>query len=256
MSVRSGRRKRISSSRSLPRDVLHFFLDSPTCPQDRVIEIGRVDELRRALPRPISLPLLFLKAFGIVAAKYPELRQFYRRWPWPHILENDQNVAMMVVQRQHRGEPWVLWARFLEPENQPLDELQAALDGYVKGPVEETYRRQLQLAGLPTPLRRMLWWWTLNVSRKRSKRLGTYFLTTLAGQGCTIQHPANFLNSLTYGPIENGRTRLTLAYDHRLMDGVLVARALKQTERVLNGTIREELERMLEEREIPLPEAA
>ncbi len=247
MSVRSGRRKRISSSRSLPRDVLHYFLACPTCPQDREIDVGRLQEVRGRLARPVSLPLVFLKAFAIVARRHPELRQCYRRWPWPHVLENDQNVAMLVVQRRYQDEPWVLWAKFVEPENTPLVEMQAKLDDYLQGPVEQTYRRQIQLAKLPTPLRRVFWWWTLNVSTKRAKRVGTYFLTTLAGQGCTIQHPANFLNSLTYGPVADGRTRLTLAYDHRLMDGVLVARALKRVEQVLNGELLEELESLVDD---------
>jgi hypothetical protein len=248
--VSLGKRRRLSRSRSLPRDVLHFFNKCPTAPQDRVVDVSRLLAVQERFGRPFSWPLLFLKAFALVAAKHPELRQSYRGFPWPHVLQEDRNVAMLVVQRRFRDEWWVLWGQFESPENQSLELLQAQLDNYAHGPVETTFRRQVQLAGLPTPLRRVLWWWTLEVSRKRAKRVGTYFLTTLAGQDCTIQHPANFLNSLTYGPFDDaGRTRLTLAYDHRLMDGLLVARALKATEKALNGTILDELTALAERRD-------
>ena len=78
-------------------------------------------------------------------------------------------------------------------------------------------------------MRRLLWSWTLNVGGpNRVRRSGTFFLTTIAGHGAEIQHPPAFLTAnATYGPIdENGKSRVTLAYDHRLMDGRLIADAL------------------------------
>ena len=75
-------------------------------------------------------------------------------------------------------------------------------------------------------MRRLLWSWTFYVGGPaRVRRSGTFFLTTIAGQGAEIQHPPAFLTAnATYGPIdENGKSRVTIAYDHRLMDGRLVA---------------------------------
>ena len=101
--------------------------------------------------------------------------------------------------------------------------------------------------GFPTPIRRLFWWWTLNAaSSKRPRRAGTFFLTTLAGQGAEIQHPPAFLTSnVTYGPFdERGRSRVTIAYDHRLTDGLQIARCLKALEDTLNGPIAAELEEL------------
>jgi len=47
---------------------------------------------------------------------------------------------------------------------------------------------------------------------------------------------------LTYGPLSDlGHCRVTIAYDHRVMDGVVVADILKQLEVTLLQTVRLEL---------------
>jgi hypothetical protein len=133
-----------------------------------------------------------------------------------------------------------------------MTELQDSLDEYLGEPVKKMFLRQWQLSALPTVLRRLFWWWTLNVSgQKRAKRSGTFFLTTIAGKGAEIQHPPAFLTSnLTYGPMdENGRCRVTIAYDHRLMDGSLVADCLARLDVVLNEVLLEELTAIAESKD-------
>lgn len=52
---------------------------------------------------------------------------------------------------------------------------------------------------------------------------------------------------ISYGPINaEGRSRLTLAYDHRLMDGRLVAQGLQRLEQILNDVLADELRAMLD----------
>jgi pyruvate/2-oxoglutarate dehydrogenase complex dihydrolipoamide acyltransferase (E2) component len=47
---------------------------------------------------------------------------------------------------------------------------------------------------------------------------------------------------LTYGPLdEHGEARVTLAYDHRVMDGALVADILHKLERTLTESLVSEL---------------
>ena len=72
------------------------------------------------------------------------------------------------------------------------------------------------------------------------------FLTTISSRGAEIRHPPGFLTSgLTFGPIdERGCSRVTLAYDHRLLDGRMVADILADLEQTLNGVIAEELAAM------------
>jgi len=174
-------------------------------------------------------------------------------WPFAHLYEHPYTVAMVATHREFCGEPWLFWSRFTRPESRSLLELQRDMDRYLAEPVEAIFKRQVQFSGLPTFARRLLWWWNLNVSgQKRAKRLGTAFLTTLAGSGAEIQHPPAFLTAnFTYGPLdERGFSRVTIAYDHRLMDGRLVAHCLAEMEAALNGPVLAELQ------EFALPTAA
>ena len=239
--------------------MLHYHRKVPTCAHDRLCDLSRVAELRARLPRRISWTLLFLKAFGLVAANRPVLRQTFMGWPWAHVYEHPHTVAMMVTERDFRGEPWLFWSRFSAPETQPLESMQQSLDRYLQEPPERVFQRQFDLSALPTPLRRVFWWWTLNVSgEKRAKRTGTMFLTTIAGRGAEIQHPPAFLTvNMTYGPLdERNRSRVTFAYDHRLMDGATVAGCLADLETALNGPIAAELEEIIQSVESVTREAA
>ena len=68
-------------------------------------------------------------------------------------------------------------------------------------------------------------------------------VTTIAGRGAVIDQPPGIMTStLTYGPIGvDGKARIILTYDHRLIDGWYVADVLRQVEETLNTLIAEEL---------------
>jgi hypothetical protein len=230
------------------RDVLHFYRQVPSCAHSRVCDLSRPAALRRAMPGRLSWTVLFLKAFGLVAAERPVLRQCYLRWPWPHVYEHPHTVAMLAIERPFGGDRWLFWGRFVAPEGEPLPALKRRLDRYVEGDVERVFRLQWKFSGLPTFVRRIVWWWTLNVSGvARGKRAGTCFLTTLASRGVEIEHPPAFHTAnLTYGPLdERGRCRVTIAYDHRLMDGAFIGECLAEIEAAMNGPIAAELETLV-----------
>ncbi len=49
--------------------------------------------------------------------------------------------------------------------------------------------------------------------------------------------------TLTFGPVDRaGSVRVTMVYDHRVLDGLPVAAFLKELEELLNGAVSEELE--------------
>lgn len=247
-SVRRSGRLSVPRSRRLAIDVLHFHKQVPICAHDRQFDLSRVAQLRPQLPVRISWSVLFIKAFAIIAERRPVLRQTYQKWPWPHIYQHADNVGMLATHRMHEDEPWVFLSRFDTPERFSLMHLQTSLDHYLTEPVTKMFRQQWQLSGLPTFLRRMFWWWTLNVALdKKAHRAGTFFFTTLAGKGVEIQDPPSFFTSnLTYGPLdEQGRCRVTMSYDHRLMDGSIVADCLIELENVLNSVIADEMKSMI-----------
>lgn len=214
-----------------------------------MIQLGTLDSLRKSTPQRISWPVLFLKAYGLLAREFPVLRQAWMPFPWPSIYEHDSSVGMLAIHREYKNEPWLFWGRFCAPENSSLMELQQLLNHYQTSPVERTFKRYLILSAMPSPLRRLLWWMNLKVSgNARSRRTGTFFLSTLSGSGAEIDMPPSFQTGvISYGPINaEGRSRLTLAYDHRLMDGRLVAQGLQRLEQILNDVLADELRAMLD----------
>jgi hypothetical protein len=237
-------RRLVPRSRGLTWDVVRLYQQTPACAHVRTVDLSEVAAARSARAPRVSWAVLFAKAFGIVSAARPEFRQTFRSFPWPHVFQHARTTLMTAVHREFRGDPWVLWARLDDPGRRSLDDLQRTLDDFRTGPVEQVFRRQIQMSALPWPLRRMLWWWTLQVSgEKRAARTGTGFLTTLAGEGTEIPHPPSFQTvCLSYGPLdEQGRSRVVLSYDHRLMDGRLIALGLHDLERALRGPLLDEL---------------
>ncbi len=251
MAEEEPKRLKIPRSRRLTIDVLHYHQKVPTCAHDRICELEELTNLRNSVPVRISWSIMFIKAYALVAEKYPLLRQTYMRWPWPHLYQHPYSVAMMVTERELEGERWLFWSKFNKPEKKSLLELQTELDRYLTAPAKKKYRQQWQLSWFPTSIRRIIWWWTLNVSgQRKAKHSGTCFLTTLAGKNTEIQHPPAFLTgNFTYGPLDDqGQCRLTLAYDHRIMDGSFIADCLEEIESNLKGIIADELRSLSNDR--------
>jgi hypothetical protein len=242
--LRNGRRFRVPASRHLSWDLLAFHRSIPLCPHDRHMHLGPLNAARQQSPIRISWPALFLKAGALVAREVPELRQIWYRWPWAHLYQHPESIGILTVQREWQNERWLFWGRIPSPDGLTLPEIQRRIDWFRDGDVRDVFRKQVRFARLPFLLRRLVWWWNLNVATKqRATRLGTFFLSTLAGRGAEIQLPPSIQTCcLTFGPLdESASARVTLAYDHRIMDGALVADALHQLEVCLNTALVAEL---------------
>ena len=90
----------------------------------------------------------------------------------------------------------------------------------------------------------MLWRVGLYTSgRRRAKHLGTFGVSVYSALGAESLHPLSPLTStLNYGPIQpDGRVAVRIIYDHRVMDGSTVARALACLQDVLSGEMLAEL---------------
>ena len=104
----------------------------------------------------------------------------------------------------------------------------------------------LVVAGLPRPLRRFIWWLGLNIGRQRGNYFGTFGLSVYSALNVESFHPLSPLTSVVnYGPIDaNGEVNVRIIYDHRVLDGATIGRALARLEEILNGPIVEELRRL------------
>jgi hypothetical protein len=99
------------------------------------------------------------------------------------------------------------------------------------------------MARMPMPIRRLAMWFGLNLGRQRANYFGTFHLSVYSGLGAESFNPLSPLTTLlNYGPIDNeGSLNVRILYDHRVMDGATVARALERFEQILNGPVAEEL---------------
>jgi hypothetical protein len=234
----------ISCNRALVLDLLALSSREVYYPIEQTFELGELAALRSSAPRRISWTVVFVKAYAQVAAGIPQLRQAFCRWPWPRLCQCEENVAMVAINRRYQDEDRLCWGRLSHPERQPLTELQSQLEAFQQQPVDDIFRRQVRLSRLPTALRRLVLWCNLHFSRgRRARRLGTFSLSTLAGQNALNRfHPTLLATSLTFGPVgQDGRALVTLVCDHRVLDGALAARALASLQQALLTTIADEL---------------
>ncbi len=246
MSQPRGRNLRLSLPRRFVCDLLHFAQQVPTVPVQRRLNLAAVVAARQAAaPRP-SWAAVFTKAYAFVCAARPELRRSYLSFPTPHLYEHPSSVASIAVERDFGGEPAVLFGHVSAAERCSLAELDRRIRALKELPLERVgaFRRALRISAWPRPLRRLAWWVGLNVSgRKRAHFLGTYGVSTYSGLGAASLHPLSPLTTaLNYGVIdEAGCVDVRIIYDHRVLDGATVARALQDLDRVLQCEILAEL---------------
>jgi hypothetical protein len=240
-----GRRIALSRARRLVIDFLHFAAGIPTVPVQRRINLQPVIEARAALADRPAWTAIMVKAFALVSAEVPELRRAYCKFPWPHLYEVPAPVASVVVERDYEGEKALLIGRIKDPAALPLPELTRRVRALNETPVDDVkdFSRALRMTRFPRPVRRALWWLGLNWGRQRARHFGTFGISVYSALGAESLHPLSPLTTiLNYGVFSpTGEVDLRVIYDHRVMDGATVARALARMEEVLTGPIVAEL---------------
>jgi hypothetical protein len=240
----TGRYVSLSASRRWVGDLLAVSRSIPLVPFERRMNLAAVAAVRQAAG--VGWCALFTKALGMVSQRRPELRRSYLSFPWPRFYECSASAAMVAVERQWRGEDAVFFGQITEPENLSLIEIESALRHLKTSPIESIrdYRRLVRVSRLPLPLRRLA---LLAAHRlhgpTRVQYFGTFGVSVTAGAGAsalTLISPATV--TLHYGVIEPaGDISVRLTFDHRVLDGAPVARALTEMEETLSGELRREL---------------
>jgi len=241
-----GRWLPLSPFRRLVADLMHFSRQVPVAAAERRMDLRPLLAARQASASRPSWTALFSKAYGLLSRDYPELRRSYLKFPWPHLYEHPHAVAAVNVARRLRGEDIVLFCLIRGPENRPLEDLDALVRRHKHGPVEalRSYQRAVGVSRLPWPLRRWFWWAALNVfGRRRCHNFGTFGVTSVASQGAGLLQLCPLLTStLHYGLFDDrGRIEVRVSWDHRVTDGVTMARVLVDLEAVLNREVVREL---------------
>jgi hypothetical protein len=245
-----GRAIPLSISRRLVIDLLYFAKGIPTVPVQRRMSLGPLMAARAACRDRPRWTAMFTKAFALMADEFPEMRRAYVKMPWPHLYEYPISNAAIIVEREYNGEPALFSLSIKEPARRPLHGIGNELERAATGPVEDIgeFRRAIQVARLPRPLRRTLWWIGLNVGRQRGNYFGTFALSVYSALGAESLHPLSPLTTLlTYGVMDSGgHLDVRIVYDHRVMNGATVARALGRLEEILNSVILKEVRSLSE----------
>lgn len=241
-----GRTLSLSLPRRLVCDLVHFAHKVPTVPVQRAMNVAALNRQRTQLAVRPSWCTLFTKALALVSVEYPELRRAYLSFPWARLYEHSESIASVAIEREYKGENGVFFAHFVAPEKIGLLELETELRRLRTAPIESVpdFQICLSICRLPTMLRRFAWWYITNFrGYRKATWLGTFGVSVYSSLGAESLHPLSPVTStLNYGVIhDNGDVQVRLIYDHRVMDGATVARALGRLEQVLNGEILAEL---------------
>ena len=153
---------------------------------------------------------------------------------------------MMTINREYQGEERLFFARFGNPQNENLTDLQARYDYLRREPVEniQQFRHQINFAKAPSLVRRFAWWVMLNLwPEKRASHIGTFGMSISGYKGTYgSRHLGPLTTILGVDPTpRKGVSRLLLTFDHRVLDGAPATDVLAKVHRMLTTAIREEL---------------
>lgn len=233
----------LSRGRKLVVDLTRLHV--PSVPVQRFMNIAPVVEARAAAQGRPAMSAIFAKAFALVAEEVPVLRRAYIKLPSPRLYEYPISTCSMVVEREFEGEMVVLTTLIRDPARMPVTKLSEIIRTAKTVPVEQVknFKRMLELARWPTPIRRAIWWLGLNIGRQRGNYFGTFGVTVYSNLGAESLHPISPLTAvLNYGVIApDGKVAVRIMYDHRVLDGSMVARVLEKVEQKLTTDLVAEL---------------
>jgi hypothetical protein len=240
-----GRMIPLSVPRRMVIDLLYFARAIPTVPVQKRMALGPLMAARAACKERPRWTAMFTKGYALMAREFPEFRRAYVKLPWHHLYEYPQSNATIIVEREYRGEAGLFSISIKEPARQSLREIGQQLEYGSTAPVEsiKDFRRTMTFARLPKPIRRALWWICLNWGRQRGNYFGTFGVSVYSALNAESLHPLSPLTTLlNYGVMSSdGVLDVRIIYDHRVMNGATVARALARLEEILNSVILEEV---------------
>jgi hypothetical protein len=241
-----GRWLPLSPFRRVVTDLMKFSREVPSCTADRRMDLRPLIAARDACTNRPSWCVLFGKAYALLGRDYPALRRSYVKFPWAHLYEHPHHVMTLNLERQFGDESIVLYCLIRAPENRSVAAMDVLVRHHKDAPLESlrSFQRSRDIGRIPWPLRNWFWWASLNVSgRRRCHNFGTFGISSIAAQGAGLMHLIPVLTStLHYGLLDDeGQIEVRVSWDHRVMDGAPVGRALRDLESVLNREMVREL---------------
>jgi len=233
----------ISLARKLVIDLMHASV--PLVVVRRTMKLERLVAARALKAARPGWSAIIAKAFCIVAREEPWLRTFYLKWPWPHFYEVPKSVAMVAIVRDDIDKDAIVMLKIGAADELSLADVEVCIRRGKNAALDDvpSIKKALRVTRWPLPLRRLVWAVGLNIGRQRANYFGTFAITSIASRGSeTVVARAPGPNLISYGLVRADHTmELLFHWDHRICDGILIARALQRLEDVLNTVIADEL---------------
>lgn len=241
-----GKRIKISANRQFVNDLLRHAEKVPALPMQRTMDLSDLIEARKDCRQRVCWPAIFIRAYALVAEKFPELRRSYMAFPRPYIYEHPVNIATVSVERVYENERCVFFSRIFRPERTRLAEIDRTICDLQRLPVESipSFKLCREMGEANWLKRKFSWWGGLNVSGPyRASKFGTFGISVVASRGAASLYLLSPLTTaLNYGVFRpDGTIDVRVTYDHRVMDGAIVAEALVALEDTLQTTLSREL---------------
>ncbi len=246
-----GRMIRLSVPRRIVIDLLYFASGIPTVPVQKRMSLGALVAARAACRERPRWTAIFTKAYALMAREFPEFRRAYVKIPWPHLYEYPASNATVIIERDYRGEAG-LFSISDQGTGKPVaarhrPSARACFDGAQSRSIKD-FRRTIQFARLPPPATAGALVDMPELGRQRGNYFGTFGVSVYSALNAESLHPLSPLTTLlNYGVISSdGVLDARIIYDHRVMNGATVARALARLEEILNSAMLEEVRALAE----------
>ena len=239
MTILRGHRVPLSLSRRWVGDMLHFSRGVPLVAGERVLRLKPLALARRSIPHPPTWNSLIIKALGTAGLRHACLRRSYMPYPWAHLHEANHSVASVVFDRDVFGESATVMAPMIAPELMTTQDIHQKLQNWKTNPMDShgALRRLVRNARYPWPVRRVLWNLGLYANGDlRARNFGTFGVNSVAGmRGTMLMFQTPITSVWYYGSVNSaGEMQMQCAFDHRVMDGVHMARAWLELEAILH----------------------
>lgn len=225
------------------------------------MDLSLIDRLRKQASPRISWAMIMMKAYCYVANQFPFLRQVYVPWPRAHLYEHSDNVCSIALSRKVDGQERLYCARFNKPDQLYLWQLQEQYNRYRRMPVDQIkqFTHQTRFARTPALLRKLGWWiMTGWLGRYRVNQMGTFGMSLSRFRKSVGYYHLGPLTTILGYEIDPDpkKVRVTITFDHRVVDARPVIGAMELLEKTLLDEIRGEFETMIEEQQASVEKRA
>ncbi len=235
-------------TRTFIRDVIHYAKKTPLCTIEKSINIAEVQSAKKRIVKKAGWASIFIKAMGLASYEFRELRQTWVPLPYPHLYEHPTPIASVAINRMVENKDAVLFGLISRPNTSSLTDITEELRQLKANPIETIalFRRIRRTSNLPQPLRALVWNYGLYLSGYcKAKNMGTFGISSVSRFNAnTLELLTPLTSALNYGVVSpNGDCNIRLTFDHRVMDGLTVAKILAYVEEAINFPIQDELEK-------------